>query len=377
MISRDQGILHPMRHYNRILAPFQAILAAVFFGFSAPLAKLLLGDIDPIFLAGLLYIGSGLGTLIFRLIRRIFSAGVEKEARLNRQDLPGLLGAIIFGGVVAPIILMFSLRATPAATASLMLNFEGVATTLLAYALFHESIGGKVIIAIVLVTLASILISWQPGGAWGITLGALGVLAACFFWGLDNNFTRTISAKDPLQIVTIKGLAAGMFSCLLSLVLGKPLPMLSQGLLAMLLGSISYGLSIVLFVYAMRGLGVARTSTLFGLAPFIGMLISFLIFRDTLTVLFFIAIPLMVLGAWFLLNEDHIHTHVHPELHHEHRHNHTDGHHNHEHTEMLSPLVKNHSNLHVHNKQEHSHSHNPDIHHRHAHASGTTHPKKR
>ncbi len=362
---------------NRILAPIQALLAAVFFGFSAPLAKLLLGDMDPIFLAGLLYIGSGLGTLLFRLIRRIFSAGVEQEARLTRQDLPGLAGAVVFGGVAAPIILMFSLRATPAATASLLLNFEGVATTLLALALFHEAIGRKVGLAVMLITLASILLSWQQGASWGVTLGALGVLAACFFWGLDNNLTRTISAKDPLQIVTIKGLIAGIFSCVLAIILGKPLPALSQSLLAMLLGSISYGLSIVLFVYAMRGLGAARTSTLFGLAPFVGMMISFLVFRDTLSILFFIAVPLMILGAWLLVGEVHAHTHDHLELYHEHRHTHDDGHHDHEHTNVQSSLEKSHSHPHLHNQQEHSHAHSPDIHHRHGHASGSTLRKKR
>ena len=366
-----------MKQNDRILASIQALMAAAFFGISAPLAKLLLGNIDPIFLAGLLYIGSGLGTLIFRFFRRIFSAGVEQEARLGRQELPGLAGAIVFGGVAAPILLMFSLQAAPAATASLLLNFEGVATTLLAFALFHEAIGRKVGLAVVLVTLASILLSWQPGGTLGITMGALGVLGACFFWGLDNNFTRTISAKDPLQIVTIKGLTAGTFSCLLSIILGKPLPMLSQSLLAMFLGSISYGLSIVLFVYAMRGLGAARTSTLFGLAPFIGMLLSFLIFKDNLTVLFFIAMPLMVLGAWLLLGENHTHNHIHTELHHEHRHNHQDGHHDHVHTEIVSPLVKSHSHVHIHEEQDHSHPHNPDMHHRHGHISSTASLKKR
>ena len=303
---------------------FEALLAAFFFGFSAPLSKLLLGNINPLILAGLLYLGSGLGTLLFRSIQRIFLPTWQHEAGLSRPDWKWLAGAVLLGGMAAPIILLFSLQATPAATASLLLNFEGVATTFIAFFLFKESIGPRVGWAVGLILLASILLSWSPGAGWGFTLGALGIITACIFWGFDNNFTRQISAKDPLEIVTIKGLLAGSVSLLLGFLTGNPLPQLSFLLSGLLLGAISYGMSIVLFVYAMRGLGAARTSTLFGLAPFVGAGLSLILFRESPSWFFLISIPLMAAGAWLLIGERHDHFHNHATLEHEHPHIHSD-----------------------------------------------------
>ncbi|MGE5576013.1 MAG: DMT family transporter, partial [Syntrophothermus sp.] len=292
-------------NHTRIYPIIQALIAAALFGASAPFAKLLLGAIEPVPLAAFLYLGSGLGVMLVRWARHVDGRLASTEAQMERGDLPWLAGAVLAGGVAAPILLMFSLRNTPAATAALLLNFEGVATTLIAALLFNEAIGRRVWLAILFVTAASVLLSWNIGGEWGISLGAGGVLGACALWGLDNNFTRNVSAKDPLAIVSVKGIGAGIFSMLLALVLHNPFPGLRSVLGAMLLGSVSYGLSIVLFILAMRSLGAARTSALYGTAPFAGALLSFVIFREAPGALFFAALPLMIAGAALLLGERH------------------------------------------------------------------------
>lgn len=291
----------------------------------------------------------------------------QKEARLARSDWPWLVGAILAGGVIAPIMLMISLRHAPAATASLLLNFEGVATTLIAAIVFKEAIGRHAWWAIGLITLASILLSTDFTNKWGFSLSALGVLAACIMWGIDNNLTRNISAKDPLVIVTVKGLAAGLVSLIIAVALGNTFPSPGVTLLALLLGSLSYGLSIFLFVYAMRGLGAGRTSALFGTAPLAGILLSFLIFREIPGIFFFIALLVIASGAYILLMEDHDHVHVHENIVHEHRHTHKDGHHEHEH--IVESDRQSHSHVHTHDILEHAHDHAPDIHHRHSHAT--------
>jgi drug/metabolite transporter (DMT)-like permease len=262
---------------------------------------------------------------------------------------------------------MISLRHAPAATASLLLNFEGVATTLIAAIVFKEAIGRRAWWAIGLITLASILLSTDFTNQWGFSLSALGILAACVMWGVDNNLTRNISAKDPLVIVTVKGLAAGLVSLIIAVALGNTFPSPGVTLLALLLGSLSYGLSIFLFVYAMRGLGAGRTSALFGTAPLAGILLSFLIFREIPGIFFFIALLVIASGAYILLMEDHDHVHVHENIVHEHRHTHKDGHHEHEH--IVESDRQSHSHVHTHDILEHAHDHAPDIHHRHSHAT--------
>ena len=344
----------------------QAIMAAALFGASAPLAKLLLGDIAPVPLAAFLYLGSGFGLAVFMGLRRLSDRSHLEEARISLGDAPWLAGALLSGGVAAPIILMLSLKHTPAATASLLLNFEGVATTLIAALVFKEAVGSRVWWAIALITTGSVLLSWDASSEWGISLGAVGVLGACALWGIDNNCTRNISAKDPLAIVTIKGLGAGTFSLILALVLRSPMPGLKIAFGAMALGLFSYGLSVVLFVFSMRGLGAARTSALFGTAPFVGTALSFPLFREAPGALFLLSLPMMMAGAVWLLGEEHGHVHLHGETEHEHRHHHDDGHHSHDHVEEI-PLNRFHSHWHQHEPLEHDHPHTPDIHHRHTH----------
>jgi drug/metabolite transporter (DMT)-like permease len=269
-----------------------------------------------------------------------------------------LAGAIIAGGIIAPIVLMISLQVTPASTASLLLNFEGVATTLIALIFFRESISRRAFAAILAITLASIFLSTDFKSGMGFSLGALGILLACTLWGLDNNFTRNISAKDPLTIVAWKGLVAGTFSLILGLFLGQELPALRSILGILLLGFISYGLSTMLFIYSMRGLGASRTSALYGTAPLAGVILSILIFHDPITWSFILAAILMVAGALMLSSEEHAHFHIHQPVVHEHRHAHDEFH-------AHDTASLTHSHEHEHPLTEHEHGHMPDIHHRH------------
>lgn len=349
---------------NHTLPILQALTAALLFGISAPLSKLFLGEIAPISLAALLYLGSGLGLLAVRFLRRANRQASADEAGIKRSDAGWLAGAIFTGGVAAPILLMLSLQRTPAATASLLLNFESSATALVAALIFREAVSRRVWLAAGLITLASIALSVEINAVWGFSLGALGILVACLMWGFDNNFTRCISAKDPLAIVTIKGLAAGSFSLLMAGLLAEPLPALPLVLGAMLVGFFCYGISIVLYIRALRDLGAARTSTLFGIAPLAGMLLSFMIFREFPGILFWIALPLMAVGTFLLVKEHHTHTHSHAPAVHEHTHNHDDDHHAHDHA---SQPALTHSHIHGHSAVQHGHKHMPDLHHRHEH----------
>jgi drug/metabolite transporter (DMT)-like permease len=337
----------------------QALTAAIFFGASAPIAKLLLGDnIAPIYLAAFLYLGSGSGTFLVRQTQRMRTK--DSEADIKSADIKWLAGAIISGGILAPIILMISLQNTPASTASLLLNFEGVGTTLIALLFFKEAIGRRAWTAIIVITLASIFLSTNFNEGFGISFGALGIILACVLWGLDNNFTRNISGKDPLAIVAWKGLVAGTFSFLLAFFLGNQLPDLKTILYTLLLGFISYGLSTMLFIRSMRGLGAARTSALYGTAPLAGVLLSIVIFGELPSFFFIIAAILMMGGAWLLINENHEHIHIHTAMIHDHSHSHDSAH-----AHDDSPGV--HSHEHEHSTEEHAHDHMPDIHHRHGH----------
>lgn len=286
------------------------------------------------------------------------------EAKIHSSDVKWILGAVAAGGVAAPIILMYSLRNTPASTASLLLNFECVATTLIAAIAFKESIGKRIWFAVVFITSASSILTWEFSGEWGLSIGALGVLLACTLWGMDNNFTRMISAKDPLIIVIIKGIGAGCVSMILANLTGSHFPELTIIIGAMLLGFFSYGLSIVLFIFAMRHLGASRASAFLGTAPFAGTILSFLLFQELPSTLFYAAILLMIIGAALIFGEEHEHKHIHHSLKHEHKHRHDDEHHNHDHPHRAG---LEHSHEHTHETIEHSHGHTPDLHHRHAH----------
>jgi len=344
-----------------------ALGAAVLFGASAPLSKMLLVDIEPVVLAGLLYLGSGFSTGLLRFFRRVSEKEAPIEAGLSARDIPWLAGAVIAGGMLAPILLLVGLRSTTAATASLLLNLESVATVLIAGFIFGEAIGRRIWWAIALITLAGITLSLNLTGEWGFSLGALAVIGACALWGLDNNLTRNVSAKDPLTIVVVKGIAAGSFSLVLGLVLGKSLPSLGVIIQALMVGSLCYGVSIALFVLAMRNLGAARTGALFATAPFVGAALSFVLLREQPTSLFFGSLPLMILGAALMLSESHVHHHSHELEGHDHSHSHPDIHHSHYHGSLSPEEARTHAHWHTHPLVVHVHAHAPDLHHRHSH----------
>jgi drug/metabolite transporter (DMT)-like permease len=349
----------------QIIHAGQAILAASLFGASTPLIKLLLDEVQPVQMASFLYLGSAVGLFFFDRLKRLFLGETATEARLTGRDIPWLLGATLSGGIVAPVLLTFSLKVTPAATASLLLNSESAATALLAAILFREAIGRSVWVGIVLITLAGVALSLDGGGRYGFSPGAAGILSACAFWGLDNNLTRHISSKNPATIVTVKGIIAGTFLLIASLVMGCSMPGLLTLFLSLIVGLCCYGCSIVFFIHAMRGLGSARTGAYYALAPFIGSALSFAVFQELPGAFFLSSLPLFAAGVVLLFSERHVHQHQHTEVEHEHSHSHNDGHHEHRH--IGGEGNREHAHLHRHECMVHAHAHTPDIHHRHAH----------
>lgn len=351
-----------MKH--QFAVPSIALAAAALFGVSTPIAKLLVGDVTPVMLAGLLYLGSGTGLTALLVLRRLSGTKVQ-EASLARKDLPWLLGTIIFGGVLGPILLMLGLATTDAASASLLLNLEAVATLVIAWLVFREHVDRRLFMGAVAIVLGAVLLSFEGGigsGGWGVPLIAL----ACLSWGIDNNLTRKISAADPVVLAAIKGLAAGAVNLTLAYAVGASWPNLSSTAAAMALGFVSYGLGLVLFIVALRHMGSARTGAYYGTAPFLGAIAAAVFLGTTLTPIILIAGALMAFGAWLHLSERHTHEHAHEALEHEHRHVH-DEHHQHTHAEGQNSSEP-HSHPHRHVAMTHSHRHWPDAHHGHAHS---------
>ena len=340
-----------------------ALAAALMFGASVPLSKLLFSSAEPIMVAGLLYLGMGLGMLPVKAYMTMFGKPSQKEEPLARSDMPWVFGTVLFGGILAPVVMMISLDHTPGSTASLLLNFEGVATGLIALFIFKEAIGKRVWMAIALITVGCSVLSLREGGGWGISLGAIGIMATCVLWAIDNNITRRISGKDQYMIVVIKGLGAGTFTFVLATLVGVKLPSIGVMLLAMLLGFVSYGVSMAMIVVAMRHLGAARTAAFFGVGPFAGALLSFVLLREHAEMFFWMALAPMAVGVFLLLSETHSHEHTHAVLRHSHKHRH-DEHHKHKHR---GRTPREHTHMHEHELMSHSHQHAPDLHHRHEH----------
>jgi len=351
------GFVH-MREDAKPLA--SVLLSAALFGVSAPLAKLLLGDVRPLALAGLLYLGVFLGLTVFGWGRR----GGRREAPLERRDLPWLAGAIVAGGVVGPVCLMAGLDRISGFSASLLLNFEGVATAAIAVLLFRENAGRRVWLALGMMTAAGVVLSFDPGGGRFAPAGPLLVVLAMLGWGLDNNLTRRISDKDPVQIARIKGLVAGTVTTAAAVALGQGFKLDGAAAGGLVLGAFCYGLSLVLFIRALKGLGAFRTGVFFSFGPFVGSLASVLILGDGVGFSAAAAGLLMVAGVVLVLTEKHAHSHRHERTVHAHSHRHGDPHHRHAHDgEAGEP----HAHEHVHGEIEHVHGHWPDTHHRHGH----------
>ncbi len=342
-----------------------ALASAALFGASTPLAKLLLGGgVDPWMLAGLLYLGSGLGLGLVHLMRRLLGLPVA-EAPLRRGDLPWLGLVVLAGGVIGPVLLMLGLARTPASSAALLLNLEGLATMAIAWMWFRENVDRRVLMGAAAILAGAGLVSWR-GGPAGVGLGALAIAGACLAWGVDNNLTRKLSSADPVQIAAIKGAAAGAVNLTLALVAGARLPALGAIVGAGVVGVFGYGVSLSLFVLALRHLGAARTGAYFSTAPFLGAVLALILFREPITIPLAGAAGLMGVGVWLHLSERHDHDHAHEALDHEHRHVH-DAHHQHHHSPG-DPPGEPHTHWHHHAPMRHRHPHYPDLHHRHGHA---------
>jgi drug/metabolite transporter (DMT)-like permease len=339
-----------------------ALAAAALFGASTPLAKLLVGNLPPVLLAGLLYLGSGLGLSLFRMARD----GGWKPSGLQRAEWPWLLGAILFGGVVGPVVLMVGLVSTSGATASLLLNLEAVLTALIAWFVFKENADRRIVWGMLAIVAGGVVLAWPQGGESASSgLGPLWVALACLCWAIDNNLTRRVSASDAVFIAATKGLMAGVVNTLLGLGLGASLPPWNALAATLAVGLLGYGVSLVLFVLALRGLGTARTGAYFSTAPFIGAALALGALGEGASPGFWLAAVLMGMGVWLHLTEHHAHAHTHEPLVHTHVHTH-DAHHQHPHEgEVVGE--EPHEHLHTHEPLHHSHAHYPDIHHRHSH----------
>ena len=338
-----------------------ALASAALFGASTPFAKLLIGRIDPWMLAGLLYAASGAGLLAIMALRRGLGAR-PGEAPLRRADLPWLAGVILFGGVAGPVLLMLGLAATTASAASLLLNLEGLATMAIAWIVFRENVDRRILAGALAILAGAVLLTWS-GGAMGFGWGALAIAGACLAWGIDNNLTRKLSSADPVQIATIKGLAAGAINLAIAFGLGASLPGAGAIAAGAVVGFLGYGVSIALFVLALRHLGTARTAAYFSTAPFLGAVLALALFAEPITWQLAAAGLLMAAGVWLHLAERHAHEHTHEPMEHEHRHVH-DEHHRHAH-DGAAATTEPHSHWHAHEEGRHGHPHFPDLHHRH------------
>lgn len=338
-----------------------ALGAAILFGASTPFSKLLLGSVNPWLLAGILYLGAGIGLGLF-LIMRFIVADDHTETPLRLSDLPWLAAVVTAGGVVGPVLLMFGLSTTDASSASLLLNLEGVATMAIAWIFFRENVDTRLLLGAAAILIGAILLSWT-GENLRLSWGGLLIAAACLAWGLDNNLSRKLSSSDPVQIAAVKGLVAGVVNIVLAFTLGASAASPHLTLAGGIIGFLGIGVSLVFFMLGLRYLGTARTGAYFSLAPFIGALLSILVLGDAITPALVIAGLLMALGLWLHLAERHEHEHVHEDIEHDHRHVH-DEHHQHEHD---GPVSEPHSHPHHHKPIRHKHPHYPDLHHRHGH----------
>ncbi|RJF98333.1 DMT family transporter [Noviherbaspirillum saxi] len=346
-----------------------ALLAAVLFGISTPFAKVLAGEYEPVLLAGLLYAGSGIGLSAWLVLRKAIAKPGNSVSRLGIPDFPWLAGAILSGGVLAPVLMMSGLSHASASSSSLLLNMEGVLTALLAWFVFREQFDRRIFLGMMLIIAGGVLLSWQSDPMLGQvheSWGALAVVAACLCWAIDNNLTRKVSTGDAVQIAALKGLVSGAVNLSFALLwLGAPVPAWKSVASAGILGFGGYGLSLVLFVLALRHLGTARTGAYFSAAPFVGAAVSLLVLGEQPDRIFWFAAALMGCGIWLHITESHDHLHRHDHMEHAHTHTH-DAHHQHAH-DFAWDGKEPHSHSHVHQPMEHAHPHFPDIHHRHTH----------
>ncbi|MEM2138321.1 MAG: EamA family transporter, partial [Candidatus Anstonellaceae archaeon] len=302
--------------------PFILVLAsAILFGVSVPLAKIILEDVPPVSLAGLLYLGAFLGLSVLGV------AGKRAESKaLDSRELPWLAGVVLFGGVLAPVFLMLGLLQVSGFAASLFLNLEGVATALIAAAIFREFTGRRFWIALCCMTAAGLLLSWNPTGSGFSITGPIFIILAMLFWGLDNNFTRKITSMEPVEIARVKCFFAGVINLGIGFLLGAKLVAGESLLFAVIVGTFCYGVSLVLFIHSLRAWGAARTGAFFSVAPFVGAVASVLLLNESIGWNLLPAFALMAAGAWLIISEKHAHGHYHRNVYHAHEHLHDEEH---------------------------------------------------
>ena len=341
---------------TRIRAIIYAFMAALFYAVNVPCSKVLLSDAAPTFMAGFLYLGAGIGVGIMYIFH--FPHESRKE-RLSKKDIPYTIGMVLLD-IAAPILLMIGISIGSSANASLLGNFEIVATTMVALVIFKEKVSWRLWIAIGLITASSIILSFSGTDSLEFSIGSLFVIGATVCWGFENNCTRNISDKSTYEIVTIKGLCSGMGSVIIALILGEKLPDIKTILIILLLGYVAYGLSIFTYIRAQKTLGAAKTSAYYAIAPFIGVLLSFVVLKESVSTTYIIALLVMLVGTGVIVyetlryNHKHLHTHVIT--------------HTHDGTTHTHIIEHTHAHDHVINEGKHGHSHSAselhcDIHH--------------
>ncbi|HTI48583.1 MAG TPA: EamA family transporter [Casimicrobiaceae bacterium] len=348
---------------------YYGLASAALFGVSTPLSKALVGAIAPLWLASILYIGAGVGLLVVLVVRRRYDA-LSPLALPTGRDWMWVGSAIALGGIAGPVALMYGLTSTSGATATLLLNLEAVLTALVAWFVFHENFDRRIALGMAVIVLGAAILAASPAGAHSSPMGSTLVTVACLCWALDNNLTRRASASDPVLLASLKGLVAGTANAGLAWVLGTPMPTLLSAGAGAVVGFAGYGVSLVLFILALRHLGTARTSAYFSVGPFFGAIVALFMGQGALTWSFVVAAGLMALGVWLHVSERHAHEHLHEPQEHIHSHVH-DEHHRHEHA-FAWDGSEPHTHRHFHAALRHSHPHYPDLHHRHRHRPGNT-----
>lgn len=355
-----------MLHSQKGLGAFYGLGAAVLFGLTTPLIKLFLPDYDLLPLAGLLYAGAGLGLGLFEILLTSIrpSASSQPETPIQTADIGLLLGIILTGGILGPILMLYGLQRISAVVGSLLLNLEAPLTILLAVTLFREHLGKREVGAAMFIFAGAGILSYRPETVYGDWLGVSSISGACVCWAVDNNLTQRLSLRNPLAVARIKGLSAGGFSLGLSWLLDYEFPDIAAIGMVLVLGFVGYGVSVVLDIYALRLLGAAREAAFFATAPFIGALAAVPILGEHWRLAEYVAGATMAIGVGVLLREHHSHLHAHTGMEHDHVHTHTDPHHQHDHQEEV---VGSHAHWHRHLPLQHDHGHVSDVHHRHKH----------
>ena len=330
-----------------------AILAAALYAINVPLSKMLLNYVEPTMMASFLYLGAGLGLFVYGLIHKRIGRSERKEA-LTKKELPYTIAMVVLD-IMAPILLMLGITRTNSANVSLLNNFEIVATSIVALFIFKEVISKKLWFAIALVTVASIILSFEGAGTFTFNQGSVFVLGACLCWGFENNCTKMISNKSSIEIVVIKGTFSGLGSLFVALILGERIPRIHWLICILVLGFVSYGLGIYFYITAQKDLGAAKTSAYYSIAPFLGVAFSMLLLNEKPGIQFYVALIIMGISTCFLVKDtielQHTHEHEHT---HTHKHRHGDIVHTHEHTHV-------HTHLHVHTGDSENHSHEHEI----------------